>query len=303
VREGHFEGQRHIGQKAFPLVITPADGFGPSLDDALEWVKNSKPKIESALYDHLAILFRGFPARSPEEFDRFLGAFQYDDVNIRKSIFGSVRRLLEASPFEYIWLHHEDPLFPRPISKIFFMCEEPAKEGGQTTIAPSTVLVDKFKQVDPEMFHRCVSKQILSASIVSEATFLRFFEGSSIADAKAKAAAKGYSAEILDDGRIWLKAIRSPVFRHPITGTESWYNHMSWDWARFYSPKLPTSGTAYGDGTEARDDCIRVRDLAEEEKVAIPWKSGDVLMIDNFLCLHGRENYVPPRKNYAGFFH
>mmetsp|Transcript_21874 Transcript_21874/g.36221 ORF Transcript_21874/g.36221 Transcript_21874/m.36221 type:complete len:191 (+) Transcript_21874:116-688(+) len=129
VREGHFEGQRHIGQKAFPLVITPADGFGPSLDDALEWVKNSKPKIESALYDHLAILFRGFPARSPEEFDRFLGAFQYDDVNIRKSIFGSVRRLLEASPFEYIWLHHEDPLFPRPISKIFFMCEEPAKEG------------------------------------------------------------------------------------------------------------------------------------------------------------------------------
>ncbi|MGH9366268.1 MAG: TauD/TfdA family dioxygenase, partial [Thermoanaerobaculia bacterium] len=43
-----------------------------------------------------------------------------------------------------------------------------------------------------------------------------------------------------------------------------------------------------------------VRGAYLEEEVALPWKEGDVLMLDNMLAAHGRRPFVGPRNVVVG---
>jgi hypothetical protein len=52
----------------------------------------------------------------------------------------------------------------------------------------------------------------------------------------------------------------------------------------------------------------QIYEAYRQEQVAFDWQTGDILMLDNMLCAHGREPFVAPREiavamaePYSGF--
>jgi alpha-ketoglutarate-dependent taurine dioxygenase len=97
--------------------------------------------------------------------------------------------------------------------------------------------------------------------------------------------------------------------RHPETGEMIWFNHATFFHVstlekdireklirELGEENLPTN-TYYGDGCPIEDSVLEaLREAYQAEKVAFPWKRGDVLLLDNMLVAHGRNPYVGPRR-------
>lgn len=54
------------------------EGFGESesASDAVEWLKKNRATVDEAVIESGAVLFRGFPLKTAEDFDAFVGAFE-----------------------------------------------------------------------------------------------------------------------------------------------------------------------------------------------------------------------------------
>lgn len=113
----------------------------------------------------------------------------------------------------------------------------------------------------------------------------------------------------LDDGLLRTVQRRTAILRHPVTGEESLFGHMSF-WSRWsLAPEIQDIlRTAYGDERLPFD--TRYGDgqpMPEAEMVALnetyarcacqePWRVGDVLLVDNVLACHGREPFRGSRR-------
>jgi len=103
------------------------------------------------------------------------------------------------------------------------------------------------------------------------------------------------------------------IVRHPHTGEEVWFNHATFfhvttlpaairePLMRNFGPMdLPTN-TFYGDGEPIESDTLEtLRRAYLDSLVRYTWQQGDVLYLDNMLCVHGREPYSGPRTILTG---
>ncbi len=83
-------GQQTYGGDPFPLVLacgTP----DVTLDDAVAWISEHADELCQKASQHGAILFRGFPLHTAEDFDRFLSAFGLDNFPYEDSLSNAVR--------------------------------------------------------------------------------------------------------------------------------------------------------------------------------------------------------------------
>ena len=56
----------------------------------------------------------------------------------------------------------------------------------------------------------------------------------------------------------------------------------------------------FGDGTEIQDtDMHRVLDLAAQFTFDLQWQTGDMVIVDNYLVMHGRRPFTGQRKVLA----
>ena len=116
-------------------------------------------------------------------------------------------------------------------------------------------------------------------------------------------------AEWLGDGRLRTSQIRPAVRRHPVTGEELWFNHISF-WhvsslpddirtrfsADFGIHSLPYN-TYHGDGTPiSADVAAQLRVAYDAEMVSYPWQIGDFTILDNMLVAHGRATFTGNRR-------
>lgn len=107
--------------------------------------------------------------------------------------------------------------------------------------------------------------------------------------------------EWLEDG---VKTVTGPIpaIRLDQTrGRKIWFNSMvaaytGWEDAR----NDPVKAVTFGDGTPLPADLIHeCLNILEEESVAIGWKKGDILLLDNLAVLHSRRSFDPPRRILA----
>jgi alpha-ketoglutarate-dependent taurine dioxygenase len=112
-----------------------------------------------------------------------------------------------------------------------------------------------------------------------------------------------------DEGRLRTRAVRRPVHRHPVTGSEVWFNHIT----AFHVSTLPAtvrqgllemfgeenlpSNTYYGDGGIIPDDVLdHLRSCYRSAATRFDYHRDDVLVVDNMLVSHGREPFTGTRK-------
>lgn len=157
------------------------------------------------------------------------------------------------------------------------------------------------------------------------------FDTTDRAVVEAKCAEAGLECTWEDDGRLRLSNTQAATRNHPQTGETVWFNHSQvfhlsaaqGEYKRILS-RIPLlryqflkcvagigviakrlRGGAlehpmhctYGDGSEIPDsDMERVRDAIWRNLKVFRWRTGDVLMIDNFAVSHGRMPYQGPRQ-------
>ena len=116
---------------------------------------------------------------------------------------------------------------------------------------------------------------------------------------KYRAAKQETKLEWFENG---VKLITGPLPAIRIYGKEdnqrkTWFNILT----LLYSGSKDSYAT-YGNGdpvleNDAIEDCLRIMD---EECVMIPWKKGDVMLVNNLMVLHARQPLLkPPRRVLA----
>eukprot|EP00276_Gloeochaete_wittrockiana_P011284 CAMPEP_0184643932 /NCGR_PEP_ID=MMETSP0308-20130426/740_1 /TAXON_ID=38269 /ORGANISM="Gloeochaete witrockiana, Strain SAG 46.84" /LENGTH=476 /DNA_ID=CAMNT_0027072201 /DNA_START=44 /DNA_END=1474 /DNA_ORIENTATION=+ len=316
--EGNVVGQKVFDGVAVPLVLQLDASASPSLEDIQQWAASNRASLESLAAKHGAILFRGLPTSSAEEFDRVISSFGYTNVGPDSYIVGSLIDGTSEPADVPQGLHHEAPqrLNCSPHewrgdgpSHVFFAVEDPA-EGGEITLALSSRVHDRLLTERPEFLNQAKTQQLLwQASLsredweklVTDSDMMEFVEMS--LDAGATRIEWGDDAEA---NIMWeLPAVKED----PLTKRNIWLNNIGVECIRDINPTAPAlmddfygmpGVLTYSDGAPiSNPDAFAVNDITELESTSVALQSGDILFVDNIAAMHGRNPFSGKRKVYA----
>jgi alpha-ketoglutarate-dependent taurine dioxygenase len=310
------EGQQQHGGRVFPLVL--ACHAPATLDSGTTWVADNRRRLCDQAALHGAILFRGFPLTGPEDFDRFIAAFDLPNFPYEESLSNAVRVIKtprvftanEAPPTVTIFLHHEmaqTPIYP---AKLFFFCEQPAQSGGATPLCRSDVLWDRLRAECPEFARNCESKGLKYTNVMPSQddptsgmgrSWQSTLRASTPEQAEERLKRLGYSWTWLADGCLRATTPVLPAVRKLADGRTSFFNQLIAAFQGWKDERNdPSRAIAFGDGMPLDCDAVNVATrLGEELSFDLPWQRGDVALVDNYVTMHGRRAFTGTRKVLA----
>jgi len=317
VRSVAVPDQQTFGGDVFPLVLH-CDTRSLTLDDVVSWIGSRRDELQEQVETHGTILFRGFPLKTVEDFDRFIAAFELENFPYEESLSNAVRinftpRVFSANeaPADVtIYLHHEmaqTPIFP---SKLFFFCRQPADEGGATPLCRSDILFEQMLIRCPDFARDCEEQGLRYTGVMpseNDATsgmgrsWQSTFQATDRADVERRMRALDYSWEWLLDGCLRASTPVLPAVREVSAGRKVFFNQLiaaSQGWKD--NRNDPSKSVTLGDGTPLdRDSVLLVAEMAEQLTFDLAWQRGDVALVDNFLVMHARRSFRGTRKILA----
>jgi hypothetical protein len=311
-----IEGQQHYAQGEFPLAF--ACRTAATLESATAWIAENRRELYGRAALHGAIVFRGFPLASAEDFDRFVAAFDLPNFPYEESLSNAVRVIKtprvftanEAPSSARLCLHHEmaqTPLYP---SNLFFFCEQPAESGGATPLCRSDVLWDRLKVECPEFACSCETKGLKYSNVMPPQNdptsgMGRSWQSTLRADtperAEERLKALGYSWRWLDDGCLRMTTPVLPAVRKLGDGRTSFFNQLIAAFQGWKDERNdPSKAITFGDGTPLDREAVDVATrIGDELSFDLPWRRGDVALVDNYSTMHGRRPFTGTRKVLA----
>lgn len=230
-----------------------------------------------------------------------------------------------------IVLHHEMSYVDTFPKKVFFYCRIPSEHGGATPVTYSRTVK---KKLNPKLFDQFKKRGIAYVRNYVAKTdptlqyFLSWqevFEVSTKQELEAKAKSLGMTFEWHGD-RLRTKNVRAATIVHPQTNEEFLFNHCMVFQASSEEGGLPlqraasTSATederrmwkelhaferpmsvAWGDTGELIESAVIEEVFAcyNSNKHTVDWRPGNLMMIDNILAAHGRDQFIGRREVLA----
>jgi alpha-ketoglutarate-dependent taurine dioxygenase len=310
-------GQQLYAGEAFPLV-RQCRSAGADLSRACEWLAARCDQLLEQAARAGAILFRGFPLATADDFDAFVAAFGLRNFPYEQSLSNAVRinrtpRVFtanEAPPSVKILLHHEmaqTPIYP---SHLFFFCEHPAESGGQTPLCRSDVLWQRLVERCPDFARDCESKGLRYTNVMPSENDLQSGMGRSWqstlrattrAQAESRLSELRYSWEWLADGCLRATTPVLPAVRTLPDGRKTFFNQLIAAYQGWKDGRNdPAKSIVHGDGSPLDPVAAnRAAQWADELAFDLPWQAGDVALVDNFVTMHGRRSFAGTRKVLA----
>jgi hypothetical protein len=310
-------GQQHHAGAEFPLVLS-CTAARTTLEQVGAWIGSRRDELLAQSAAHGAVLFRGFPLATAEDFDRFVAAFDLPNFPYDESLSNAVRvnrtpRVFtanEAPASVTIFLHHEMAQTPVYPSRLFFFCEQAAESGGATPLCRSDVLWQQIVEHCPRFAHDCEEKGLRYSNVMPPAADTssgmgRSWQATLRADTPAAAEVRlrglGYSWEWLPDGCLRASTPRLPAVRALGDGRKSFFNQLIAAYHGWRDTRNdPAKAITHGDGTPLDAAAVaKVAEIAESLIFDVPWQTGDVALVDNFVTMHGRRPFTGTRKVLA----
>jgi len=297
---------------SFPLALQPKEK-GLPLEFTLEHLKHSHEWLDKVLMKHGAVLFRGFPIKSPSDFDVFVKSCGYENSPYtggatRHHIVGDVLTTNDAPPKEVIAFHHEMAFLPTHPKHVFFYCEVAAQSGGETPIVLSWLVYEKCVEKMPDFIRELEEKGVKYPRYLSEEDdptsaigrgWKSTYSTSDKAEVERKCVQTGFTFEWLENNALRTCTPILPAIRlDKRTGKKVFFNVLGTAFSVSKKEKL----AEFGDGSPIPTEQMeKILSIMDELKVAFKWVEGDILAIDNKLAMHSRNFFIPPRKVYASF--
>jgi alpha-ketoglutarate-dependent taurine dioxygenase len=311
-----LDQQQHY-EDIFPLVYASENSLS-TLTQVHEWLGENKERLLEQLSRHGAILFRGLPVNSDSDFDSVIQSFGLKNFTYGESLSNAVRRnrtervftANEAPASVSIFLHHEMAQTPVYPSKLFFYCEQAAISGGATPLCRSDILLQELTKQAPEFVAACLKLGVRYSNVMPNIDDLESGQGRSwrstlSTDDKSAAEDKlrklGYQWEWLEQDSLRVTTAVLPAVRETDNGRQVFFNQLiaafrGWKDTRNATEKSIRFGDDSAISTQAMAKAIHIGD---ELSFDIPWQSGDVALVDNFLVMHGRRPFEGQRRVLA----
>ncbi|MFG2132158.1 TauD/TfdA family dioxygenase [Streptomyces sp. NPDC048751] len=282
--------------------------------DHRAWFAVNREALRSAMYEHAAVMVEesGIVQHAElAELAEEIGGrtLEYNERSTPRSrVTGKVYTSTEYPQDQSIPQHNESAYSENWPHNVFFFCALAARSGGETPVADSTAVLGRLPG---DLVRRFEEKGVLYTRTYRTGMGLSWQEGFQSDD---KGHVESYCAdhgiETDWDGDVLRTRQRRPaVATHPVTGQKVWFNQAH----LFHVHALPEAvreglleicgedglprNAYYGDGTPiTADEIATVLGVYDETTLAHPWRTGDLLMIDNLLTSHGRRPFTGDRK-------
>jgi alpha-ketoglutarate-dependent taurine dioxygenase len=293
IQEIALDQQQHH-EEVFPLAYAAEDSLS-TLTQVHGWLGENKERLLEQLSRHGAILFRGLPVNSDSDFDSVIQSFGLTNFTYAESLSNAVRRnrtervftANEAPASVSIFLHHEMAQTPVYPSKLFFYCEQAAHSGGATPLCRSDVLLQELEKQAPEFVAACAEKGVRYSNVMPN-----------IEDKLRKL---GYQWEWLEQDSLRVTTAVLPAVRETDNGRQVFFNQLiaafrGWKDARNATEK----SIRFGDDSAISEDAMaKAIQIGDELSFDMLWQPGDVVLVDNFLVMHGRRPFEGQRRVLA----
>ncbi|MEU6060722.1 TauD/TfdA family dioxygenase [Streptomyces sp. NPDC047097] len=296
-----------------PVVVhTPA---GADLDTAVAWLEEHRAAVQAELHRSGAVLLRGLPVRDAAAFARARDALiqrraGYKEKATPRTDFGEgVFSSTDLPAVQPIRLHNENSYTLDFPGVLLFGCVTAPEEGGATTTGD---MREALRLLPPELvarFERTGWLLVRNYSELAGLPWQKTFATEDRAVAEAYCDENTVGHEWTDDDSLVTRQRRSAVVTHPVTGERTWFNHFAFWNSRTLDPDVrevlvDTYGedglpfnTYLGDGSRLTDDEVdTINAVYDRVTVRETWQEGDLMLVDNILCAHGREAFRGDRK-------
>jgi hypothetical protein len=312
-----IEHQQERAGSTFPFVYGN-ESSDLSIQDAVRWVASLKDSLLQQVTSHGAVLLRGFPIRTAEDFDSMTSALSIPNFPYKKSLSNAVRfnrteRVFTANeaPSDVdIFFHHEmaqTPVYPR---WIMFYCEKPADDGGATQLCRSDWLYDRLAVKCTDFIHACGKKGLQYSNVMPAnddvssgmgRSWRSTLEADTQEAAEQRLAELNYRFRWLEDGCLRITTPPLPAVMEISPGRKVFFNQLIAAYSGWKDSRNdPADAIRHGDGSKLDADAVQQAiDLSEELSFEVHWQSGDVALIDNTVVMHGRRPFVGTRKVLA----
>jgi hypothetical protein len=309
----------------FPLFVQPRE---PELRDSRAafgaWFRDNRERFDEMLAEAGAIVFRGFPLADTAGFGDLIA--HYDSPKFGYAGGSSPRRNLQGRVFEstytppdqVIMLHQEMAYLPTYPSRIAFFCRIPSVTGGETFIADMRRVTTTL---DPALVAEVEGRGIRYKRNFREAanstgdgwldavhrSWQDAFGTTDKGEAMAACEAIGLAAQWLDDGSLDTVYRAPGMITHPRSGDRLWFNHFATkticpesigqarydSYEAYYgSDRARPYDTTFGDGTRISGEQMNeLYKVLRACRVGFPWSQGDLMLLDNYITAHGRNEY------------
>jgi alpha-ketoglutarate-dependent taurine dioxygenase len=305
-----------------PAVIT--SNLDEDSDALIHWLIGNRKTLDELLHDVGVVLLRGFDIVTNDQFASVCRAIRpklrtyTGGDSPRTELIDKVYTSTEYPEQLEVLLHNElsyGGWFP---SVVMFGCMIPPKTGGETPIADGRKIL---RNLDADVVHRFDKGGV---------TYLQYLWDEQSTVGPGKSWQETYESDDRETVErhlqqynldfSWTKhglktrATRPAIQIHPQTGVRCWHNQAD-QWHRELASVKDSVGTSQmldthsagvdsfgnhvclGNGDDILlDDLRHISQVSKQCEVVFPWQTGDLMVIDNVLAMHGRKAFTGDRR-------
>jgi alpha-ketoglutarate-dependent taurine dioxygenase len=305
-------------EKGMPLVVRPAEGTA-NVATLVRWCQDHREELESTILRHGSVLFRGYGVDSHEHLVEFRDAFvqkslDYVDGNSpRTKLENMIYTTTEYPADQQISMHSELSYSASWPERLYLCCVTAPETGGETPIADCRRVVKALRPETAEAFTRQRVRYVRNLHDGSGAgqSWQDTFETENRSEVEGFCNSGKMEFRWKEDGGLWLSQLGHGITTHPKTDETIWFNQVD----QFHPTNLPPEVCEYltfeyegreqelpmwscfEDGSPIPLDIYdEIRRVNRSESVYAPWESGDLMIVDNMLCMHGRNHFTGSRE-------